>query len=101
MQKEIREIRRDLYGNPQVRQKGVYDRLEKLEEDLHNLRSTYEREKVEQGFYARLEAEVDQLRFDYRLTILYLRGIAAAVGTITVTLVAAALVAVFRFLGGS
>lgn len=97
----MRELKRDLYGNPQVRQKGVYDRLEKLEEDLHKLRTTYEMEKVEQGFYARLETEVDQLRLDYRLAIVYLRGIAAAVATITVTLVGAALVAALRFLGSA
>ncbi len=100
IQREVRELRRDLYGNPQIRQKGVFDRLEHLEERLADLRAQYERERVEQGYLDRLESELDQLRLDYRLAIVYLRGIAAAVATITVTLIGAAVVGALRLFGG-
>ncbi len=101
LSREIREFRRDLYGDPQIRQKGVYDRLEALEERVSELRMQYEQQKVGEGFIQRLETEMDQLRLDYRLAIVYLRGIGAAVGAIVVTLLGAAVVAAFRFLGGA
>ncbi len=101
LSREIREFRRDLYGDPQIRQKGVYDRLETLENHVTDLRTQYERQKIEEGFIQRVETEMAQLRLDYRLAIVYLRGIGAAVGAIVVTLLGAAVVAAFRFLGGA
>lgn len=100
VRKEVKELKRDLYGNPQVRQKGVFDRLESLEEKLTDMRSQYERERVEQESFNRLETELDQLSLNYRVAIVYLRGIAAAVGTITVTLIAAAVVGILRLVSG-
>ncbi len=100
LQKEVREIRRDLYGNPQVRQKGVYDRLETLEENLQNLRTQYEAERVETGALGKLEDRMDMLDLNYRIAIVYLKGIAGAVGTITVALLVASVVGILRVFAG-
>lgn len=93
-------MKKDLYGNPQVRQKGVYDRLEQLEENLHTLRTTYETEKVEAGALGKLEDRMDMLDLNYRIAIVYLKGIAGAVGTITVALLVAAVVGILRVFAG-
>jgi hypothetical protein len=99
--KEIRSLKRDLYGDPQIRQKGVFDRLEALEERLADLRSQYERERMEQGYYDRIETDIGQLQIDYRIALVYLKGIAGAVGAITVAFFAAVVVGVVRYLVGA
>ena len=96
--KELKQQFRDsLYGAPEERRKGLVDRIEKLEEHLHELTRAYDIERVEAGTLARLEDELDQLKLDYRVAIVYLRGIAAAVATITITLIGAAGVGILRF----
>lgn len=98
--KEIREIRRDLYGNPQIKQAGVFDRLERLEDRLSDLRTTYEKEKIEQGYVAGLETRLDDLALKYATALIYLKGIAGGVAAIVVPLFIAAVLFAFRFFGG-
>lgn len=98
--KDIKQLRRDLYGDPQIRQKGVFDRLERLEERLSELRAQYERERVEGGTLSRIEDELDQLRLDYKIAIVYLKGLAGGVGTILVALLVAAVVGILRYFTG-
>lgn len=98
--REIRALKRDIYGDPQTRQKGAFERLDHLEDKLQDLRSTYEREKVGLDHFNTLEARLDQLSLDYRIAIVYLRGIAGAVGTIAVGLLAAIVVSILRAVNG-
>ena len=100
IRKEIKELQKDLYGNPQIRQKGVFDRLEGLEERLSELKTTYEREKIEEGMLGHLEADVAQLKLDYRVALVFLKGIGATTGAIFVTVMASIVVAIFRLWGG-
>jgi hypothetical protein len=100
MTQEIKDLRRDLYGDPNTRQQGVYTRLDHLDEYLADLRRVVEREKVDHSVFQAMEEKLDQLTLDYRLAIVYLRGIAATTATITVTLIGAAVVGALRFLGG-
>lgn len=96
---EIRSIKRDLYGNPNVRAQGVFERLERLEGKFRELVSTYERERVEKSSLLQLESRVDELALNYKLAIVYLKGIAAATTTVAVTMVGAIVVAVLRIFG--
>lgn len=98
--KEIKQLRRDLYGDPQIRQKGVFDRIERLEERLSDLQARYERERVESGALARIEDELDQLRLDYKIAIVYLKGLAGGVGTILVAVIVAVVVGILRYFTG-
>lgn len=100
MTQEIKDLRRDIYGDPNTRQKGVYTRLDRIDECLANLKRVVDREKVDQSVFQAMEEKLDQLTLDYRLAIVYLRGIAATTATITVTLIGAAVVGALRFLGG-
>lgn len=100
MTQEIKDLRRDLYGDPNTRQQGVYTRLDHLDECLTNLKRVVDREKVDSSVFEALEEKLDQLALDYRLAIVYLRGIAATTATITITLIGAAVAFAFRFLGG-
>lgn len=93
---EIREVRRELYGNAQLRQKGVFERLDSLEEKV----TTLQREQIESGFLKRIEDEISTLKVDYRIAIVYLKGIAWGGGAVLVPLVGAGLLALFRYLGG-
>lgn len=97
LHKDLREVKRDLYGNPQVRQQGVFDRLEGLEERLGDLKLTYERERVEQSLLDRLEGDVEQMKLDYRVMLVYLRGIAGAVAAVFVAVVSAIVVGLLRY----
>lgn len=101
MNQEVEFLKRDLYGDPNTRQKGVYTRLDSLDECLTKLKRVVEREKVDRDVFAVMEEKLDQLTLDYRLAIVYLRGIAATTATITITLIGAAVVGALRFLGGS
>jgi hypothetical protein len=93
---EIREVRRELYGNAQLRQKGVFERLDNLEENVSSL----ERAKVESAYLERIENDLSSLKVDYRIAIVYLKGIAWGGGAVLVPLVGAGLLALFRYLGG-
>lgn len=93
---EIREIRRELYGNPQLRQKGVYERLDVLEDHVGSL----EKAKVENVRLERIETNVDDLKTDYRIALVYLKGIAWGGGAIMIPVIGAGLLALFRYLGG-
>ena len=100
LRREVKSLQRDLYGNPQIRQRGVFDRLEGLEEKLSELKATYEREKIEEGILGHLEADVAQLKLDYRVALVFLKGIGATTGAIFVTVMASIVVAIFRLWGG-
>lgn len=94
--REIKELRRDLYGNPDLRQKGVYERLDILEKNVADL----ERAKVEAGYFERIEADIASLRMDYRITNVYLKAIVWGGGAVAVSLIGAGLLGAFRALGG-
>ncbi len=100
LRKELKALQRYLYGDPQIRQKGVFDRLEGLEERLHELRTTYEREKIEQSYVTGLEARLDALDLKYATAIIYLKGIAGGVGAIIVPLFIAVVLYALRIFGG-
>lgn len=93
---EIQALRSGLYGNPQAGQKGVYERLNALEQHIDNL----ERAKVENVRLERIETNVDALKVDYRIAIVYLKGIAYGGGAIMVPIIGAGILALFRYLGG-
>ncbi len=97
---EIKSLQRDLYGNPQMRQKGVLDRLEGLEERLHGLRTTYEQEKIEHAYITNIEARLDGQDLKYATALIYLKGIAGGVGAIIVPLFIAVILYAFRIFGG-
>jgi hypothetical protein len=99
VQKEIRELRSSVYGDPQLRQKGLFDRLESLEVRVAELKYTYERERIEEGLLARLEAKTVKLELDYQVTLVYLKGIAGTVGAIFVAVVTALIIALLRYSG--
>lgn len=96
--KEIRALKRDLYGDVRTRQKGVFDRLEHLEEKLQELRGRYEVEKVEKGHFEAMERRLEELSLNYRVTLIYLKSIAWGGGTVLVTMLGAAVVGILRFL---
>jgi len=98
--REVRELKFRIYGDPQARQEGVYDRLEALEDDLGTLRATYEREKVEKVVVDKIEERLDELGLNYRLALVYLKGIAAGLSTIVVAVLVAGVLGVIRFFGG-
>ncbi len=97
---EIKSLQRDLYGDPQIRQKGVLDRLEALEERLDGLRTTYEQEKIEQSYITSIEARLDGQDLKYATALIYLKGIAGGVGAIIVPLCIAVVLYAFRLFGG-
>ncbi len=111
LREEIRNLRKAIYGNPDFRQPGVVDRLEKLEQRLDDLRYTYEKEKVEQEVLDRLKGDIENVRHevqvarneitgtrtDYRIAILYIKGIAAALTMILVALIGAIIVGLIRY----
>lgn len=99
--KEIRALKRDLYGNPNVSEDGIFARLRNIEERLTSLRRTYEMELVEKVAFFNLKDELNQVKVDYKVTMVWVRGIAAGVGAIVVTLFGAAVVGILRFLGGA
>lgn len=94
LQKEIRALQRDLYGNPQVRQEGVFDRLSNLEKKAEEMRLTYETQRVEKEKFNLVETAVDQLVLDFKVMMVYLRGLAAGF-SILFTIIAGALIAGF------
>lgn len=100
IQNDVRDLKRDLYGNPQIRQKGVFDRVESLEHRISELRSQYERERTEEGLLARMSSEVAELKMSYRETLIYLRGIGAAVGAIFLSIATAIVVGILRYWSG-
>lgn len=97
---EIRKLKRDLYGNPQVKERGVFDRLGQLEERLADLKSQYQLERVEKGYFGRLEEDINQLQVDYKVMIWLIRAIAGGVGTIIITLIVAAIIGIVKIVGG-
>lgn len=101
MNQEVKSLRLALYGDSNIHQKGVYARIDHLEECLMSLQWVVEREKVSQSTFEALEEKLEKLSLNYQLTIVYLRGIAATLGTITVALIVAAVVGTLRFLGGA
>lgn len=98
---EIRSLKRDLYGDTNIKQKGVFDRLEMLEERLSTLKFQYEKEKLAEGTLGKMQEELNQVKLDYRVAIVYLKGIAGAVATISVTIIVAAVIGLLRILAGS
>lgn len=98
--RKIRELERDLYGSPQIKGQGVFERLDGLREELDALRSTYERERIESGALGIIEERIDKLAIDYRVMLVYLKAIAGAAGSLLVMALIAAVVGVLRFLVG-
>jgi septation ring formation regulator EzrA len=98
--KEVRDLKRDLYGNPRIKGQSVFDRLDRLDEELRQLRATYERERIEAGALGAIEDRIDQLTLDYRVLLVYLRGLVGGVGTLVLMALVAAVVGVLRFLAG-
>lgn len=100
---EIRNIKHSLYGNPAMRDKGLFDRLEKVEEMMLKL----ERDSIEKGQLAEVDRKMDEIEkavaklgVDQRVAAIWWKAVAAGTGSILVTLLAAAAVAVFNFLTG-
>lgn len=85
IRREIRQLRRALYGDTEINQKGLYDKLDRVETRLDAL----------------IDGEVAALRIDYRIAIVYLKGIAGAVGTILVTVLIAVIVGYLRSVGAA
>lgn len=100
LRREIRDMRRAMFGDESARQKGLFDRLEGLEKKFDELSRTYDREKIETGAMGELEDKLDQLQMDYRIAVVYVRGLVATTATITVTMLGAAVVAILRYLMG-
>lgn len=98
---EIRGIKRDLYGNPNIREAGVFSRLDLLEDKFSDLIRTYTKERIEKSALENLEVRVDELALNYRLSILYLRGIAGAIGTLTFMFVGAVITIIVHGFGGN
>jgi hypothetical protein len=75
--------------------------LTDLERRLADAVATYERERMETGYFKRIEDELEQLKMDYKIAIVYLKGLAGGVGTITVGLLVAAVVGALRYFTGA
>ncbi len=100
LRREIKALQKDFYGNPQIRQAGVHDRLVDLEERLDNLRTTYDQEKIELTYVNGLEARLDGLDLKLATTFVYLKGIAGGIAAIVFPLIIAGILFAFRILGG-
>lgn len=85
IRRELRRIKNDVYGDANVNRQSIFAKLDRLEERLDTL----------------IDGEVAALKLDYRIAIVYLKGIAGAVGTIVVTLIIAAVVGILRFVAGA
>lgn len=95
--RDVRELRRDLYGNPNIREPGIFERLDRIEERHEELLRRYEREMVEKSYLAKIEEELAQLKLDSRVLMVLLKAAVGGVGTILITLVGAIAVGVLRF----
>lgn len=97
LQRELREVRRDLYGNPQVRQAGVFDRLEGIEQRVSELKLTYERERIEKDNFEQLESQVSQIMLDFKVMMIYIKGIVGGVSALFIALVSAIVAGVLKY----
>lgn len=98
---EIRAIKRDLYGNPNIREAGLFGRLDQLEDKFGDLIKTYNKEKVEKSALENLEMRVDELALNYQLSIVYLRGIIGGIATLTLMFLGAIITVIVHGFGGS
>jgi hypothetical protein len=98
---EIRELKRDLYGNPNVKDQGVFSRLDHLEERFDEFGRTYEREAIERSAFGALDKKVGEMEVDIRIALMWSKAIAAGVGTIIVTLISGVAIAIFNWLMSS
>lgn len=92
LRREVRELKKELYGDPNIRREGIFERLEALEDALGDLSAAYVRDVVVK--------RIDELDLKYQLALVYLKGIAAGMGTLFVAVLIAGIIGAIRFLGG-
>lgn len=85
IRREIREMRRNLYGDASANQTGLFARLDRLEEKIDKL----------------VAGELAELRMDYRIALVRLKALGWGVGTTVVTLIIAVVVGIMRFAVGA
>lgn len=100
LREEIKALKRDLYGNPVAHQRGLFERIDDLEETLRKLEYAYEAERTEKGTLAKMEDDLSQLKLDYRIVVLYIKGVIGGVATLVTAILIASIVGLLKYLSG-
>lgn len=73
--------------------------MDQLEEHLEELRATYEREKVGEGFSAEVWKEINRIRADQQIAGIYLKLIMTALGAVMLALLTGGVGFAFNLIG--